>query len=161
MYRAFAVATALSAVLYASAGVAAPLTPTSPPTPPVPVPDELTPPVDTDCMKTLNNAAQQAHKTNNAYLAALKNLKDNPYSGGAASICNSAMARADQYFKKNVSAATVCTAGSAYSDGQVVHLFKNSTITCRSETANVVNRLAPDEQSTVMGQLRQQGADLR
>lgn len=156
MYRAFAVAIALSAVLFASAGVAAPIAP-----PPAAVPDALTSPVDGDCMKTLNDTARQARKTNNAYLGALKGLKDNPYSSGAASVCNSAMARADQYFKKNVSAATVCTAGSAYSDGQVVHLFKNSTITCRSETANVVNRLAPDEQSTVMGQLRRQGADLR
>lgn len=159
MYRAFAVAIALSAVLFASAGVAAPIAPAAPP--PAAVPDALTPPVDGDCMKTLNDAARQARKANNAYLAALKSLKENPYSSGAASICNSAMARAEQYFKKNVSAATVCTSGSAYTDGQVVHLFKNSTITCRSETANVVNRLAPDEQSTVMSQLRQQGADLR
>ena len=93
--------------------------------------------------------------------AVLKSLKDNPYSGGAMTVCNSAMARADQYFKKNVTAASVCTSGSAYSDGQVVHLFKNSTITCRSETATVVNRLSPDEQAVVLGQLRQQGADLR
>lgn len=159
MYRAFAVAIALSAVFFASAGMAAPIAPATPPS--ASVPDGLTPPVDTDCMKTLTSAAQQAHKTNNAYLAALKGLKDNPYSAGAASVCNSAMARADQYFKKNVTTAAVCTSGSAYTDGQVVHLFKNSTITCRSETANVVNRLGPDEQSTVMGQLRQQGADLR
>ncbi len=159
MYRAFTVAVALSAILCASAGVAAPIAPAAPPG--ALIPDALTPPVDADCMKTLSSAAQQAHKTNSAYLAALKSLKENPYASGAASVCNSAMARADQYFKKNVAAAAVCTSGSAYSDGQVVHLFKNSTITCRSETANVVNRLAPDEQSTVMGQLRQQGADLR
>ena len=154
MCRALAVAIALSAILFAaSAGIAAPPAP--------PVPGELSAPLDADCMKTLNDAALQAHKTNNVYLAVLKGLKDNPYSGGAMTVCNSAMARADQYFKKNVTAASVCTSGSAYSDGQVVHLFKNSTITCRSETATVVNRLSPDEQAVVLGQLRQQGADLR
>ena len=161
MYRAFAVAVALSAILFVSAGRAAPVAPEGAAPPPAPLPDTLTPAVDAECMKTLTDTARQARKTNNAYLAALKNLKDNPYSSGAASTCNSAMARADQYFKKNLGAASVCTSGSAYTDGQVVHLFKSSTITCRSETANVVNRLAPEEQSTVAGQLRRQGADLR
>lgn len=148
-------AAALAASLFAAQSAIA--------APPVPsmMPLEPTQPVDADCMKTLNDAAQQARKTNNTYLAVLKSLKENPYAGGAASVCTSAMARADQYFKKNLTAAALCIAGSDYTDGQVVHLYKNSTVTCRSETAQIVNRLSPDAQAPVLNQLSQQGVGLR
>lgn len=155
MNRARLVAAALAASLFAApSAIAAPQVPSM-------MPLEPAQPVDADCMKTLNDAAQQARKTNNTYLAVLKSLKDNPYAGGAASVCNSAMARADQYFKKNQTTATICIAGSDYTDDQVVHLYKNSTITCRSETADIVNRLSPDAQAPVLDQLRQQGLGLR
>ncbi len=154
MNRARLVAAALAAGLFAAQSAMA-----APPVPPM-MPLELTEPVDADCMKTLNDTAQQARKTNNTYLAVLKGMKENPYAGGAASICSSALARADQYFKKNLTATALCTSSSDYTDGQVRQLYKNSTITCRSETATVVKRLSPDEQAATLSQLRQQGVNL-
>ncbi len=154
MNRARVVAAALAVSLFAATFAMA--------APPVPsmMPLEPTQPVDADCMKTLNDAAQTARKANNTYLAVLKSMKDNPYAGGAASVCNSAMARADQYFKKNLTATSLCTPSSDYTDDQVVHLYKNSTITCRSETSRLVDRLSPDEQEAALSQLRQQGVSL-
>ena len=156
MNRARLVAAALAAILFA-----APMGMAAPPPPMTPLDPDAAGPVDADCMKTLNDAAQQARKTNNTYLAVLKGMKDNPYAGGAASVCSSATARADQYFKKNLTASALCTSSSDYTDGQVRHLYSNSTVTCRSETATVINRLSPDDQAAALNQLRQQGLSLR
>jgi hypothetical protein len=109
---------------------------------------------DQDCLKTLAAAAAQARKRTAVYQGELKGLSANPYSAGALSICNSAMARAERFYKKNLGENSMCVPGSAYIDGQVQHLFKNATITCRSEATNVIERLPTEEQAPIVERLR-------
>lgn len=116
--------------------------------------------VDEECFKSVDAASSQARKRIAVYQAELKNIKDVPTTGSAISICGSALSRAEQYYKKNKAGETICTIGSAYVDSQVVHLFKNATITCRAELTTVLDRLPPEEQAPIAGRIRQKEAEI-
>ncbi|HYN37692.1 MAG TPA: hypothetical protein VES39_00405 [Rhodospirillales bacterium] len=116
---------------------------------------------DEDCLKSLNAAAAQARKRIGVYQGELKGIRDNPNASNALSICNSAAARAEQYYKRNFGGGALCVAGSAYTDGQVVHLFKNATITCRAEMTSLLERLPPEEQGPISERIRRREGELR
>lgn len=117
--------------------------------------------IDPECMKSLEAAAGQARKRIAVYQGELKNIKEVPNTGSALSICGSALSRAEQYYKKGTAGDSVCTTGSTYVDGQVLHLFKNATITCRSEITSVLDRLPPDQQAPIAERIRQKEAESR
>lgn len=117
--------------------------------------------IDPECMKSLEAASTQARKRIAVYQGELKGIKDVPTAGSAVSICGSALARAEQYYKKGKAGDSICTVGSAYVDGQVLHLFKNATITCRSEITTVLDRLPPDQQAPIAERIRQKEAEAR
>ena len=117
--------------------------------------------IDPECLKSLEAASSQARKRIAVYQGELKNIKDVPNSGSAVSICGSALSRAEQYYKRGKTGDSICTVGSAYVDGQVLHLFKNATITCRSEITTVLDRLPPDQQAPIAERIRQREAEAR
>lgn len=117
--------------------------------------------VDLECMKSLEAASSQARKRIAVYQDELKNIKDVPNSNSAVTICGSALSRAEQYYKKHKNGDSLCTLGSTYIDGQVLHLFKNATITCHSEITSVLDRLPADEQAPIAERIRQKEAAAR
>jgi hypothetical protein len=117
--------------------------------------------VDPDCLKSLEAASAQARKRIAIYQGELNNLKENPNSSGALSICGSALSRAERYFKKNKNTDSLCTAGSTYIDGQVLQLFKNATITCHSEITSILDRMPRDQQAPIAERIRQKEAESR
>ncbi len=117
--------------------------------------------VDPDCLKSLEAASAQARKRISIYQDELKNIKEDPNSGSAMSICGSALSRAEKYYKKNKTGDSVCTLGSTYVDGQVLQLFKNATITCHSEITSILDRMPRDVQAPIAERIRQKEADSR
>ena len=102
--------------------------------------------VDEACMKGLSNDVGRARKATGVYLGELKTVKNNPWSTDAMSVCNSAVHRAEQYYKRQTEDKALCNAGSDYVNSQVVHLNKNAVITCRSSYEDVLKTLPPQQQ---------------
>ena len=102
--------------------------------------------LDEACMKGLTSDAGRARKTADVYTGELKTVKNSPWSANAISVCTSAISRADQYFNRQMSEKDVCTGASGYVDDQVVHLYKNAVITCRSSYEDFLKTTTPQEQ---------------
>jgi hypothetical protein len=110
------------------------------------VPTAIVLAADEDCMKGLSNEAGHARKTAGVYIGELKNVKNSPWSVNAASVCNSALSRADQYYSRQTSDQSVCTDASSYVDDQVIHLYRNAVVTCRSSYEDFLKTISPKEQ---------------
>lgn len=102
--------------------------------------------VDDECMKGLSDDVGRARRTAGVYVEELKTVKNNPWSANAMSVCNSAVHRAEQYYDRQTDDKALCNAGSDYVDGQVVHLYKNAVITCRSSFEDVLKTVPSKDQ---------------
>jgi hypothetical protein len=101
---------------------------------------------DPKCMQSLAAAANRERQQVGIYTAEMKNLDGNRLASKGAWVCSGAIARADQYYNRQVSDNDVCKPGTSYVDSQVVHLFRNATSVCRDQFDEVARSLSGDQQ---------------
>ena len=116
---------------------------------------------DADCLTTIQDAAKRTRQHTNIYLGEMKNMSDNPWARNSASVCSSAVARAEQYQKRQVETNALCVTGSTYVDSQAMQLYKTAHSTCRAEFDNLLRRMAPDEQRLSIDRVARAEAELR
>lgn len=116
---------------------------------------------DPDCLSNLDEAAKRARAHSSLYLGAMKGMTDNPWARNSASVCSSALSRAEQYYKKQRADGFLCSGGSSYVDNQTAQLYKTANSTCRSEFNNVLSKLPPDEQRELSESVAKKEAGLR
>ncbi len=114
-----------------------------------------------ECISRLSENAKRARAHINLYLGAMKGMTDNPWARNSASVCNSALSRADQYYKKQGADNALCTGGSSYVDNQTAQLYKTASSTCRSQFNDVLSKLPADEQRELSESIAKKEAGLR
>lgn len=116
---------------------------------------------DANCTKEIQETARHTRDYMHVYLNEMKNMVDNPWARNSASVCSSALARAEQYLKRQVATNSLCTQGSTYVDNQTRQLFKTANSTCRSEFTDVLSKMSLEEQQTVSSRIARAEAALR
>lgn len=116
---------------------------------------------DANCTKQVQETAKHTRDHMHVYLNEMKNIVDNPWARNSASVCGSALARAEQYLKRQVATNSLCTPGSTYVDNQTLQLFKTANSTCRAEFSNVLSKMSPEEQQTISNRISRAEAALR
>lgn len=118
-------------------------------------------PPEKACLKKLEDAAAFEHKRIDLYLAEMKNMTGNSWAKNAMSTCGGALSRAQQFFKKNLAAESVCTAGSSYVDSQVVHLYRSAGGTCRAEIDRLAQQMPGEDKQRLIQRIAQKEAEYR
>lgn len=121
----------------------------------------VAPAADEDCLTANEDAAKRAHEHVNVYLGELKTMTDNLWARNAASVCSSALARAERYSKRLAADNELCMPGSTYVDSQALQLYKTAQSTCRSEFTNVLSKMSADEQRPVTERVAKATAGFR
>jgi hypothetical protein len=116
---------------------------------------------DPDCLAGIEDTAKRTRQQAKLYLGEMKGLTDNPWARNSASVCSSAFARAEQYFKRQAATNSLCTTGSAYVDSQAIQLYKTANSTCRAEFDNVLSRIPPDERRLITDRVARAEAGFR
>lgn len=116
---------------------------------------------DSECLSNLDQTVKRARAHSNLYLSAMKGINDNPWARNSASVCSSALSRAEQYYKKQRDGSFLCSGGSSYVDNQTAQLYKTANSTCRSEFNNVLSKLPPDQQREISESVTKQESGLR
>ena len=114
-----------------------------------------------ECLSRLSENVKRARAHINLYLSAMKTMSDNPWARNSASVCSSALSRADQYYKKQGADNALCTGGSSYVDNQTAQLYKTANSTCRSEFNNVLSKMPAEEQRELSPSIAKEEAGLR
>lgn len=90
--------------------------------------------VDPDCLEDLNQTANRERQRIGVYVGQLGTLSDsNPWASRAVSICNGALARADNYYHRMEDNEEFCDTGTTYVDSQIAQLYRSATSTCREQ----------------------------
>jgi hypothetical protein len=114
-----------------------------------------------ECLSRLSENVKRARAHINLYLGAMKTVSDNPWAKNSASVCNSALSRADQYYKKQGTDNALCTGSSSYIDNQTAQLYKTASSTCRSQFNDLLSKLPADEQRELSESIAKKEAGLR
>jgi hypothetical protein len=115
---------------------------------------------DANCLTSFQETAKRTRGQVNVYLNEMKGMVGDPWARNSASVCSSALARAEQYSKRQVATNSLCT-GSSYVDSQALQLYKTANSTCRAEFSNVLSKMTPDEQRLVNDRVVRAEAALR
>lgn len=113
------------------------------------------------CLAEIDDVAKRTRRQANLYLGEMKGLIDNPWARNSASVCSSAISRAEQYSKRQALTNSLCTPGSTYIDSQTIQLYKTANSTCRAEFDNVLSRMPPDEQRLISDRVARAEAGFR
>jgi hypothetical protein len=116
---------------------------------------------DDNCLTAIQDTAKRTREHVNLYLGEMKGMIDNPWARNSASVCSSAIARAEQYTNRQLANKALCTTGSTYVDSQAVQLYKTANSTCRAEFGNLLSRMEPDQQRLVSDRVTRAEAGLR
>jgi hypothetical protein len=116
---------------------------------------------DPKCLSAIQDTAKRARQQANVYLGEMRGVIDNPWARNSASVCNSAISRAEQYSRRQTATNTLCTTGSSYVDSQAVQLYKTANSTCRAEFENFLGRLPADEQRLISDRVARAEAGIR
>jgi hypothetical protein len=116
---------------------------------------------DPKCLAAIQDTGKRARQQANVYLGEMKGVTDNPWARNSASVCSSAISRAEQYSKRQTITNTLCTTGSTYVDNQAIQLYKTANSTCRAEFENFLRRLPTDEQRLISNRVARAEAGFR
>lgn len=116
---------------------------------------------DAKCLAGIEDIAKRTRQQANLYLGEMKGLIDNPWARNSASVCSSAISRAEQYSKRQAATNSLCASGSTYVDSQTIQLYKTANSTCRAEFDNVLSRIPADERRLITDRVARAEAGFR
>ena len=116
---------------------------------------------DATCLKSFQETAKRTRGQANVYLNEMRGMIGDPWARNSASVCSSALARAEQYSKRQIATDALCAKGSSYVDNQALQLYKTANSTCRAEFSNVLSKMPPDEQRLVTDRVARAEAAMR